>query len=476
MSLNRKSQDTATALGFIAPNFVGFALFVAFPVIYSFGLVFTNYSLKPAVQTRFVGFENIWQLVGFRPIAEANPSGGIFWMGALVGAYVLGLAGAIVSLVGLGKKWPGTRLGGLLGLAGSAALVLAWVFGFTGVSAALLGITLGFGSFFLATESEAPATGRGVTGPAMVLGAVAGVYTLNGPVFARWEPLDPNFWFYFHNTLYLMVAIPIGIAGSLALALVLSEPLLKAQGGHRALVTVLLLGTGMVGGAGLWMAGRADMGVLWGLFWVIGAIGTGSGVVAFRTLFYIPTFTAGIAVMLLWKQIFNPSFGPLNEGLRLIFSAMGSEAEPPKWLTDPDWAKPAMMLMTFWTVVGGSNMLLYLAGISNIPPELYEAADIDGANKVQRFWNVTWPQLAPTTFFIVIMSTIAGLQGGFEQARVMTNGGPAGTTKTLAYYVYEKAFEELELGYASAIAWVLFLMVFVLTALNWRLGNRYVND
>ena len=121
-------------------------------------------------------------------------------------------------------------------------------------------------------------------------------------------------------------------------------------------------------------------------------------------------------------------------------------------------------------------MLLYLAGISNIPPELYEAADIDGANKLQRFWNVTWPQLAPTTFFIVIMSTIAGLQGGFEQARVMTNGGPAGTTKTLAYYVYEKAFEELELGYASAIAWVLFLMVFVLTALNWRLGNRYVND
>jgi multiple sugar transport system permease protein len=88
---------------------------------------------------------------------------------------------------------------------------------------------------------------------------------------------------------------------------------------------------------------------------------------------------------------------------------------------------------------------------------------------------VTWPQLAPTTFFIIIISTIAGLQGGFEQARVMTEGGPAGSTKTLAYYVYERAFQELSLGYGSAIAWVLFVFVFILTMFNWRFGNRYVN-
>jgi len=120
-------------------------------------------------------------------------------------------------------------------------------------------------------------------------------------------------------------------------------------------------------------------------------------------------------------------------------------------------------------------MLLYLAGISNIPQDLYEAAAIDGANRRQAVWNVTWPQLAPTTFFIVIMSVIGGLQGGFEQARVMTAGGPAGSTKTLAYYVYEKAFMELQFGFASAIAWVLFAIIFVMTAINWRFGNRYVN-
>ena len=128
------------------------------------------------------------------------------------------------------------------------------------------------------------------------------------------------------------------------------------------------------------------------------------------------------------------------------------------------------------TSVGGGNMLLYLAGLSNIPPELYEAADIDGASGWQRFWSVTWPQLAPTTFFIVVMSCIGGLQGGFDVARVMTNGGPSGTTTTLSFFIYDKAFNEFRFGYASAIAWVLFMIVFAVTAVNWKFGNRQLND
>ena len=119
-------------------------------------------------------------------------------------------------------------------------------------------------------------------------------------------------------------------------------------------------------------------------------------------------------------------------------------------------------------------MLLYLAGLSNIPVELYESADIDGAGLWARFRHITWPQLAPTTFFIVVMSTIGGLQGGFEMARVMTEGGPAGTTTTLSYYIYTVGFEQLDLGYASAISWFLFLMILGLTLMNWRFGNRYV--
>jgi len=128
--------------------------------------------------------------------------------------------------------------------------------------------------------------------------------------------------------------------------------------------------------------------------------------------------------------------------------------------------------MGIWIAIGGSNMLLYIAALSNVPQELYEAAAIDGAGRWATFCHVTWPQLAPTTFFIVVMSFIGGLQGGFEQARVMTYGGPAGTTTTLVYYIYTKAFEEFQIGYASAVSWVLFTIIFAVTLLNWKFGSK----
>jgi multiple sugar transport system permease protein len=121
-------------------------------------------------------------------------------------------------------------------------------------------------------------------------------------------------------------------------------------------------------------------------------------------------------------------------------------------------------------------MLLYLAALTNVPGELYEAADIDGAGRLARFWNVTWPQLAPTTFFILVMSVIGGLQGGFEMAKVMTGGGPAGATTTLSYFIYIEGFETVRLGFASAVAWALFAIILLVTLFNWRFGNQYVND
>ncbi|MCC5828862.1 MAG: sugar ABC transporter permease [Phycisphaeraceae bacterium] len=149
---------------------------------------------------------------------------------------------------------------------------------------------------------------------------------------------------------------------------------------------------------------------------------------------------------------------------------------PPDWLDQAAWAKPSLMIMGLWAGIGSNNMLLYLAGLSNVPQDLYEAADIDGASKGQRFWHVTWPQLAPTTFFIVVMSVIGGLQGGFEMARTMTGGGPDGATTTLAYYIYTQGFEMGRLGYASAVAWTLFAFVFTVTMFNWKFGNKYVNE
>ena len=150
--------------------------------------------------------------------------------------------------------------------------------------------------------------------------------------------------------------------------------------------------------------------------------------------------------------------------------------EPPNWLGDYAWAKPALMLMALWAAIGSNSMILYLAGLSNIPPELYEAADMDGASAMQRFWHITWPQLAPITFFIAVMGVINGLQGGFEMARTMTQGGPAGSTTTLSYFIFTQGFETGRLGYASAIAWVLFGLVLVFSLLNFRFGNRDVND
>jgi multiple sugar transport system permease protein len=212
----------------------------------------------------------------------------------------------------------------------------------------------------------------------------------------------------------------------------------------------------------------------------------------YRTLFYLPAFTSGVALFILWKKLYNPEFGPINQLLAVFFDPLGIDT--PGWLASTNnvlalavervdlttqqfglGARDAIIIMGIWTAVGGGNMLLYLAGISNIPRDLYEAADIDGAGVWARFRHVTWPQLAPTTFFIVIMSFIGGLQGGFEQARVMTLGGPAGTTTTLSYYIYVKAFEEFQIGYASSIAWVLFILIFAITLVNWRFGSRYVN-
>ncbi|MEM8783148.1 MAG: sugar ABC transporter permease [Planctomycetota bacterium] len=159
-------------------------------------------------------------------------------------------------------------------------------------------------------------------------------------------------------------------------------------------------------------------------------------------------------------------------------AAAGRETliEAPGWLTNPDFAKPALMIMGFWAAIGSNNMILYLAALTNVPGELYEAADIDGASPMQRFWNITWPQLAPATFFIFVMSTIGGLQGGFEMARVMTQGGPDGATTTLSYFIYIEGFETGRLGYASAVAWTLFILVFSVTLFNWKFGNKYVND
>ncbi len=461
---------------------------------------------------------------------------------------------------------------------------------------------------------------------------------------------EPDFLQYFGNTFFLMMGIPFGVGGSLVAALLLNMEF--NSNGKRRLWHTMIITAVMVASSAvlvvLGLGGTAMMLLIISLLGSIFIIGSLGGKTIYRTLFYFPYFTSGVATYILWKRLYNPLTGPINNVLRpildelspvarhiapfcdwlgiilfafvglffllmvrrklklwrdgelghlslglgmvvlslplafswlwcspawskflnfqaavaaaagkngpsmeglfgagapwlawlsgcflvvgwlimaftvirgrdyrslldrgigdstlvdggvmvlsfafigfgcvlwalpsMVFNLNGTPTPglmPPQWLADYYWAKPAIMIMGFWGAIGSNNLLLYLAGLSGVPQELYEASDIDGASSWQRFWHITWPQLANVTFFIMIMAIIGGLQGGFEMARVMTNGGPAGSTTTLAYYIYTQGFATGRLGYASAVSWLLFLLVFSVTMFNWKFGNRYTNE
>lgn len=370
----------------------------------------------------------------------------------------------------------------------------------------------------------------------------------------------PDFWQFVGNTLFLMIGIPFSMGASLCAALLLSK---KFSTGRRALTPLLFAAIpAAVCFVVLGLTGLFEPGLAWVMAGVMVALAIGGslgGTAFYRTIYFLPNFTASVATFLLWKKMYDPQAGPVNAALQPVLDKVSQgmntlgagagllgwalfagaaalavatvwkaraawieESQPygprkprkwwaaswrvvlggvlvwlvlqtglavpafaescraglqaPNWLTNYHWAKPAIMVMGLWISAGSTNMLLYIAGISNIPRELYEAADIDGASATQRFWSVTWPQLAPITFFIAIMSIIGGLQGGFEMAKTMTNGGPGGATTTISFFIFSEGFETGRLGLASAIAWTLFLFVFSVTLFNWRVGSRMTND
>ncbi len=423
---------------------------------------------------------------------------------------------------------------------------------------------------------------------------------------------EHDFATFLGNTLFLMLGIPFGVAGSLGAALLLNCDFKQVN--RRALgilITTLVLTIGCAALVLAGMGGSALTVLIISLFGAILVSGTTGGQTVYRTLFYFPSFTSGVATFILWKKMYNSETGPINTfiqpildaltplarhvsatgaelcagvccavffvcyalcirrmvrrwrdgdtgstsywvgfvvlsipvfclqfwspvkwsaavypyvlgaafmvmagvqikgrlyrcisdyalsdaviingvfmiglftliGLCNVFTDLPADAaagfKAPKWLSDYYWAKPALILMGLWGSLGSNNMLMYLAGLSGVSRELYEAAEMDGATAWQKFWHVTWPQLSNITFFILIMSVMGGLQGGFETARVMTGGGPAGSTTTLAYYIYTEGFGTGNLGYASAVSWTLFAMVFLVTIFNWKFGNRYMND
>ena len=190
------------------------------------------------------------------------------------------------------------------------------------------------------------------------------------------------------------------------------------------------------------------------------------GRILFRTAFFIPVVSAWVAVALLWKWIFNPKFGILN----YLLGFVGIEGLT--WLFDPQLAMPAIIITSVWKDIG-FVMVMFLAGLQGIPTEYYEVAAIDGAGSLQRFRHITLPLLSPTTFFALIISLINSFQV-FDQVWIMTGGGPAGATSVLVQQIVKNAFSYSRMGYASALSWILFLLVFAVTILQMRLQKRWV--
>jgi len=186
----------------------------------------------------------------------------------------------------------------------------------------------------------------------------------------------------------------------------------------------------------------------------------------FRTLFYLPSLITGVAISVVWMWMLQPDFGIFN----YLLGRIGIEG--PDWLGSARWALPSMIMMAVWNG-SGTQVVIYLAGLQNVPPELHEAASIDGASKWRRFWRITLPMLTPTIFFNLIMGIIGAFRT-FTQAYVMTRGGPQYSTMFYAYYLWQTAFRDMKMGYSAGLSWILFLIIAFFTVLVFKTSGKWV--
>jgi multiple sugar transport system permease protein len=191
------------------------------------------------------------------------------------------------------------------------------------------------------------------------------------------------------------------------------------------------------------------------------------GIGIYRVIFYLPNITAMIAISIIWITIFA-KYGPINRFLMLL-----GVKEPPGWLNSSKWALPAIMIVSIWRSMGYYAIIL-LAGLQGIPSSLYEAADIEGAGIFTKFFGITLPMLSPTIFFCLVMNVIGSFQV-FDSVIAMTQGGPGRATNVLVYHIFRTAFENRQFGYASAMAYVLFAIIFVFTLLQFTGQKKWVN-
>lgn len=191
------------------------------------------------------------------------------------------------------------------------------------------------------------------------------------------------------------------------------------------------------------------------------------GMKFFRTVYFTPSIISGVILSVLWMWLLNPEYGLINNALG-YFGIQG-----PLWLIDPNWSKPALILMSVWSI-GGGRMLVFLAALQGVPKHLYEAVEIDGGGWWAKFKNVTIPHISPIIFLWTIIEVIFALQV-FVEAYVMTKGGPLNSTLFYNLYLYNKAFDDFQMGYSSALAWILFIIAMILTYLQFRVSKKWVH-
>lgn len=191
------------------------------------------------------------------------------------------------------------------------------------------------------------------------------------------------------------------------------------------------------------------------------------GTSVYRTFYFLPSLMPVVASTILWTWLFNVDSGPINHAIRQL----GLTA--PGWYRSAEWAMPMLIIIALWGTIGGNSMLIFLAGLQGVPNDLYEAAAIDGAGPWARAWHVTVPLLTPTIFLNLVLGIIAALRV-FASAFLATGGGPAYATWFYALHIYNKAFVYYEMGYAAALAWVFFFVVFAFTYIQYRTSSRWV--
>ena len=192
------------------------------------------------------------------------------------------------------------------------------------------------------------------------------------------------------------------------------------------------------------------------------------GTTAWRMLFFLPSLTPGVAAAMLWVWMLQPDVGVVNSVIRMVLGIKG-----PGWMASTKWAFPSLVMISLWTGIGSNRMLIFLAGLQGVPQELYDAAVVDGANWLQKTRHVTIPMITPTIFFNLVLGFIGSFQV-FGMAFVATGGGPAYATYFYALHLYQTAFRSFDMGYGSALAWILFVALVVLTFVQMLLSGRWV--